>query len=99
MRYDRARYERSRSGRLDGVTTDTTERGLEDLICRELVGESVADAENDGSSLNDRAAVFGAGWMMGDSLRLQRGVLRGSGAVDSVLGGDTAGGGGDAGFG
>ena len=50
------------------MTTDTTERGLEDLICRDLVGESVADGENDGSSLNDRAAVFGAGWKMGDSL-------------------------------
>ena len=50
------------------MTTDTTERGLEDLICRDLVGESVADSENDESSLNDRAAVFGAGWQMGDSL-------------------------------
>ena len=49
------------------MTTDTTERGLEDLICWDLVGESVVDAENDGSSLNDRAAVFGAGWKMGDS--------------------------------
>ena len=49
------------------MTTDTTERGLEELICWDLVGESVADAENDGSSLNDRAAVFGAGWKMGDS--------------------------------
>ena len=66
MRYDRARFERSRSGRLHSVTTDTTERGLEDLICRELVGESIADSEYDGNTLHDRAAAFGAGWTMGD---------------------------------
>ncbi len=48
------------------MTTDTTERGLEDLICWDLVGESVVDAENDHHFLSDRAATFGAGWIMGD---------------------------------
>ena len=48
------------------MTTDTTERGLETLICDELTGRGSASAVLDANSVGDRAAAFGAGWVMGD---------------------------------
>ena len=48
------------------MTTDTSERGLETLICDELTGHGSDSAVRDSNLVGDRAAVFGAGWVMGD---------------------------------
>ena len=48
------------------MTTDTTERGLETLICDELTGHRSASAIRDPNLVGDRAAAFTAGWIMGD---------------------------------
>ncbi len=49
------------------MRTDTSEHGLETLICNALIGYD-ADAEvNDPNLLGERPAVFGAGWIMGDA--------------------------------
>ena len=49
-------------------TSDTSERGLEDLICRELTGRSAESRApvDDPNLVGDRSAAFGAGWVMGD---------------------------------
>ncbi len=49
------------------MVTDTTEKGLETLICEGLTAQSFDEGESDGHSLGDRAAAFGAGWIMGDA--------------------------------
>ena len=48
------------------MTTDTTERGLETLICDELTGHGFDSGMGDPNLVGDRAAAFGAGWVMGD---------------------------------
>ena len=47
------------------MTTDTTERGLESLICDELTGHGSDSAVRDPNLVGDRAAAFAAGWVMG----------------------------------
>jgi len=47
------------------MTTDTTERGLERLICTALTGHP-CDPPQPGE-IHDRTAAFGAGWICGDS--------------------------------
>ena len=49
------------------MTTDTTERGLETLICDELTGHGLDSGVGDPNLIGDRAAVFGAGWLMGEA--------------------------------
>ena len=49
------------------MTTDTTERGLETLICDELTGQGTDSGVFDPNLIGDRAAAFGAGWIMGDA--------------------------------
>ena len=49
------------------MTTDTSEKRLETLICEELTAPSVIADEVDRNSLKDRPAPFGVGWMMGDA--------------------------------
>ena len=51
----------------DRVTTDTTERGLETLICDELTGHGSNVDASDPNLVSDRSAAFGAGWVMGDA--------------------------------
>ncbi len=49
------------------MTTDTSEKGLESLICDQLTRQpSDVDGRVDGT-LRDRAAAFGAGWNQGDT--------------------------------
>ena len=49
------------------MTTDTTERGLETLICDELTGHGFDSGVGDPHLIGDRAAAFGAGWVMGEA--------------------------------
>ncbi len=48
------------------MTTDTSEKGLEDLICEHLTGGKVVESDADPNLVGDRAAAFGAGWIMGE---------------------------------
>ena len=45
------------------MTTDTTERGLEDRICEMLAGRG---SKSDRGGVGERPAVYGAGWRYGD---------------------------------
>ena len=45
------------------MTTDTTERGLEDLICTILTGAPCNPTKTDG--VTERPAAFGVGWICG----------------------------------
>ncbi len=47
------------------MTTDTSERGLERLICTALTGQPCDAAGAD--ALRDRPAAYGAGWICGDA--------------------------------
>ena len=47
------------------MTTDTTERGLEDLICTVLTGSPCGSPKTDGVA--DRSATYGVGWICGYS--------------------------------
>ena len=49
------------------MTTDTTERGLETLICDELTSHGFDVSVSGPNSVSDRSAAFGAGWVMGDA--------------------------------
>ena len=46
------------------MTTDTTEKGLESLICEWLTGEPYKPREP--GAMRERSAVYGAGWMYGE---------------------------------
>ena len=46
------------------MTTDTTEKGLESLICTELTGASCDPAQE--GVARERPSTYGAGWMCGD---------------------------------
>ena len=46
------------------MTTDTTERGLEDLICIALTGHSCDPSQQ--GTVSERAAMYGAGWIGGN---------------------------------
>ena len=46
------------------MTTDTSERGLERLICTTLTGHPCELAE--GGALRERPAAYAAGWICGD---------------------------------
>ena len=48
------------------MTTDTTERGLETLICDELTGHGSDASVREPNLVGDRASAFGTGWVMGD---------------------------------
>ena len=45
------------------MTTDTTERGLEDRICGMLAGRADKSSAGD---VGERPAVYGVGWRYGD---------------------------------
>ena len=46
------------------MTTDTSEKGLESLICAALTGQPYEEADADG--LRERPAAYAAGWISGD---------------------------------
>ena len=46
------------------MTTDTTERGLESLICASLTGASNDPPVHDGR-VRERPSNYGAGWISG----------------------------------
>ena len=46
------------------MPTDTSERGLERLICTALTGESCDPAPE--GMVRERPATYGAGWLCGD---------------------------------
>ena len=46
------------------MTTDTSEKGLESLICAALTGQTGGTAE--GGAVGERPAAYGAGWMGGN---------------------------------
>ena len=46
------------------MTTDTSEKGLESLICEALTGADCASPQ--GGIVHERPASYGAGWMCGD---------------------------------
>ena len=47
------------------MTTDTSERGLESLICATLTGQPPDDSAQD-SAVRERPSSYGAGWIYGD---------------------------------
>jgi type I restriction enzyme R subunit len=49
------------------MTTDTTERGLERLICTALTGSPCDAGAEAPDSVHERPAVYGAGWICGAS--------------------------------
>ena len=51
-------------GRAIGSTTDTSEKGLERLICEALTGAACDPAE--GGTVRERPAGYAAGWICGD---------------------------------
>ena len=52
------------------MTTDTTERGLEDLICADLTGSRSKSPLPNG--VRERLASYGAGWICGDPQNYDR---------------------------
>ena len=52
------------------MTTDTTERGLESLICAALTGSPCEPAQ--ASAVRERPATYGVGWLCGDSTDYDR---------------------------
>ncbi|MFV2074306.1 MAG: hypothetical protein ACC742_16895, partial [Thermoanaerobaculales bacterium] len=48
------------------MTTDTTERGLERLICTALTGHACDPGAAITDEARERPAVYGAGWIGGD---------------------------------
>ena len=55
---------RKHVGRAVNATTDTTEKGLESLICTELTGASCDPAQE--GVARERPSTYGAGWICGD---------------------------------
>ena len=55
---------RKHVGRAIAATTDTTEKGLESLICTELTGASCDPAQE--GVARERPSTYGAGWICGD---------------------------------
>ena len=53
------------------MTTDTSERGLERLICTALTG-APCDAGATADEVHERPAVYGAGWICGDPAHYDR---------------------------
>ncbi len=49
------------------MTTDTTERGLERLICTALTGSPCDAGAGASGEVRERPAVYGAGWLCGDA--------------------------------
>ena len=47
------------------MTTDTTERGLESLICASLTGGAAFESPQNGI-VRERPSSYGAGWIQGD---------------------------------
>ena len=47
------------------MTTDTSEKGLEDLIVEAMTGVPQGEAP-DGASVRERPAAYGTGWLLGD---------------------------------
>ena len=52
------------------MPTDTTERGLESLICTALTGYSCDPAQTD--AVRERPAAYGTGWICGDPVAYDR---------------------------
>jgi type I restriction enzyme R subunit len=48
------------------MTTDTSERGLERLICRALTGSACDPGTVKADAVRERPAAYGAGWICGD---------------------------------
>ena len=47
------------------MKTDTSERGLERLICTALTGSPCDPAAGPAKSVRERPAIYGAGWIGG----------------------------------
>jgi hypothetical protein len=47
------------------MTTDTTERGLERLICTALTGSACDPGPAEAGAVHERPAIYGAGWICG----------------------------------
>ncbi len=54
------------------MTTDTTERGLERLICTALTGAPCDPGAGLSGEVNERPAAYGASWICGDSADYDR---------------------------
>ncbi|MBL7650260.1 MAG: type I restriction endonuclease subunit R, partial [Candidatus Hydrogenedentes bacterium] len=48
------------------MTTDTSERGLERLICTALAGAACDPGTVKAEAIRERPAAYGAGWICGD---------------------------------
>ena len=53
------------------MTTDTSEKGLETLIVAALIGQAPPSPPTGGEA-NERPAVYGAGWILGDASEYDR---------------------------
>ena len=49
------------------MTTDTSERGLERLICTALTGSACDPGTATADTVRERPAAYGAGWICGDA--------------------------------
>ena len=49
------------------MTADTSEKGLETLICQELAGNNDNTRGHDETLVGGCPAAFSTGWMMGDA--------------------------------
>src|SRR3990172_5136843 len=54
------------------MTTDTSERGLERLICTALTGSPCDPGSGPAAEVRERPAIYGAGWICGDSRDYER---------------------------
>jgi type I restriction enzyme R subunit len=49
------------------MTSDTSERGLERLICTALTGSACDPGAGPAESVRERPAIYGGGWICGTS--------------------------------
>ena len=59
------------TGNVLNVTTDTTEKGLESLICASLTGGAAFESPQNGR-VRERPSSYGAGWIQGDPQHYDR---------------------------
>ena len=59
------------TGNVLNVTTDTTEKGLESLICASLTGGAAFESPQNGI-VRERPSSYGAGWIQGDPQHYDR---------------------------
>ena len=80
----------TRGGR--GMTTDTSESGLERLICTALTGAPCDPGRRPPSAVHERPPAYGAGWICGSARGLRPRVLRRPGPALGLPAGHAAGG-------